>query len=331
MNLPKPIRITGMGKYLPKLVTSDMLEIAYGLPSGWSEKYSGVKCRHIAQTETNGEMGALAAEQALENAGLSLEHIDMLISASGTYDYPLPNQASVIKAQMKGGNHCHFPAIDIDSTCLSFVAAIEYAAALLDGKAYQHILIVSSEISSKGINPKNWETLTLFGDGAAAFVLSYSANSESAFIKGGQRTYSEGVHDTIIEGGGNRFFFRDYPYDRELHSFKMNGRKLLKMAKDYIPDFMDWFYQDLPFNLLDTDVIVPHQASRMGLSVFTKLYRFKPNQMKETLHKYGNCIAASIPLTFIDAVEKNEIKRGDYCLLSGTSAGFSIGGVLIKY
>jgi 3-oxoacyl-[acyl-carrier-protein] synthase-3 len=331
MNLPKPVRISGMGKYLPKLVTSDMLEITYGIPAGWSEKYSGVKQRHIAQTETNGEMGAWAAERALEDAQLSLENIDMLISASGTYDFPLPNQASVIKAHMKGGNQFHFPAIDIDSTCLSFVAAFEYAAALLDGKAYKHILVVSSEISSKGINPKNLETLTLFGDGAAAMVLSYSGETESAFIKGGQRTYSDGVYDTVIEGGGNRFFFRDYPYDRELHSFKMNGRKLLKMAKDYIPDFMDWFYGDIPFSLEDTDVIVPHQASRMGLNVFSKLYRFKPNQMKGTLHKYGNCIAASIPLTFIDAVEKNEIRRGDYCLLSGTSAGFSIGAVLIKY
>ena len=105
----------------------------------------------------------------------------------------------------------------------------------------------------------------------------------------------------------------------------------MKMAKHYIPDFMDWFYNDLPYSISTTDIIVPHQASRMGMGVFTKLYKLRPEQMKETLHKYGNCIAASIPLTFIDAVERNEIKRGDICLLSGTSAGFSIGGVLLKY
>ena len=331
MNQSKPIRIVGMGKYLPNLVTSQELEDKFNLPKGWSEKYSGVQQRHIASHECNGFMGAKAAEDALEDAGLKLSDLDMIISGSGTYDYPLPNQASIIKAKMKGGEKYHVPAIDIDSTCLSFVAAFDFASKLLDGKSYKNILIVSSEISSKGINPKNWETLTLFGDGAAAMVLSYDENQSSCYIKGGQRTYSEGVFDTIIEGGGNKYFFKDYAYNQELHSFKMNGRKLLKMAKHYIPDFMDWFYDDLPYTISTTDIIVPHQASKMGMSVFTKLYKLRPEQMTETLHKYGNCIAASIPLTFIDAVEKNEIKRGDICLLSGTSAGFSIGSVLLKY
>jgi 3-oxoacyl-[acyl-carrier-protein] synthase-3 len=331
MNQIKPIRIIGMGKYLPHLVSSQELETRYNLTRGWSEKYSGVQQRHIATHECNGYMGAMAAEAALLDAGIKISDLDMIISGSGTYDYPLPNQASIIKAKMKGGEKNHVPAIDIDSTCLSFVAAFDMASKLLDGKSYKNILIVSSEISSKGINPNNWETLTLFGDGAAAMVLSYDENQPSQFIKGGQRTYSEGVFDTIIEGGGNKYFFKDYPYDQKLHSFKMNGRKLLKMAKEYIPEFMDWFYSDLPYSISTTDVIVPHQASKMGMGLFTKLYKMKPGQMKETLHKYGNCIAASIPLTFIDAVEKNEIKRGDICLLSGTSAGFSIGSILIKY
>ena len=331
MNQNKSIRIIGMGKHLPQLVSSQELESRYNLTKGWSEKYSGVQQRHIATHECNGYMGAKAAEAALTDAGLKLSDLDMIISGSGTYDYPLPNQASIIKAKMKDGEKFHIPAIDIDSTCLSFIAAFDYASKLLDGKSYKNILIVSSEISSKGINPNNWETLTLFGDGAAAMVLSYDENQSSQFIKGGQRTYSEGVFDTIIEGGGNKHFFKDHPYHQELHSFKMNGRRLLKMAKHYIPEFMDWFYRDLPYSISTTDVIVPHQASRMGMGVFTKLYKMKPGQMKETLHKYGNCIAASIPLTFIDAVERNEIKRGDICLLCGTSAGFSIGAVLLKY
>lgn len=331
MNQSKPIRIVGMGKYLPNLVTSQELENEFNLPRGWSEKYSGVQQRHKASKECNGYMGAMAAEAALQDAGMQLSDLDMIISGSGTYDYPLPNQASIIKAKMKGGEKHHVAAIDIDSTCLSFVAAFDFAAKLLDGKSYKNILIVSSEISSKGLNPKNWETLTLFGDGAAAMVLSYDENASSLLIKGGQRTYSEGVYDTIIEGGGNKYFFKEHVYNAELHSFKMNGRKLLKMAKHYIPEFMDWFYDDIPYSISTTDVIVPHQASRMGMGVFTKLYKLRSDQMKETLQKYGNCIAASIPLTFIDAVEKKEIKRGDVCLLSGTSAGFSIGAVLLKY
>lgn len=331
MSQTKPIRIVGMGKYLPKAVLSEEIERKHGLPVGWSKKYSGVENRHIVTTENNGIMGARAAEEALKDASMSLKDIDLLLCGSGTYDYPIPNQASVIKAEMKNGNQFDAPAIDIDSTCLSFVAALDFAAKILDGKSYKNILIVSSEVSSIGINPANWETLTLFGDGAAAVIISYDENSASQFIKGGQRTYSEGVYHTIIEAGGIRKHFKNNPYDVDSHTFKMNGRQLLKLARKKVPEFMDWFFDDIPYTIESTDAIIPHQASKLGMSVFTGQYTLRPGQVKETLAKYGNCISASIPLTFIDAVEKGDIKRGDICMLSGTSAGFSIGGVLIKY
>ncbi len=331
MNNAKPIRITSMGKYLPEVLSSADLEKKYGLPNGWSLRYSGVEARHMATTEHIGFMGARAAEEALAKSKITLAAIDMLISAGGTFDYPLPNQASVIKAEMKDGNDYHFPAIDIDSTCLSFVSALDVASSMLDGKRYKNILIVSAEISSKGINPDNWETLTLFGDAAVAAVVSYQEDAESTFISGYQQTYSEGVYDTIIEGGGNRNFFSEYPYNKELHSFKMKGKQLLRMAKNKLPEFIDYFFKDLQDTIHSVDVIIPHQTSKLGMTILPKLYDIPYKKIKQTLYKYGNCIAASIPLTLMDAIDAGEVKRGDTCFLIGTSAGFSIGAVLIKY
>ncbi|EAY26797.1 3-oxoacyl-[acyl-carrier-protein] synthase III C-terminal domain-containing protein [Microscilla marina] len=327
----KPIRIVAMGKYLPQAMSSEALEKKHSLPAGWAMKYSGVQNRHVASQESNGWMGARAAEEALQKAGMTLHDIDMLISGGGTYDYPIPNQASVIKAEMKDGNACHTPAIDIDSTCLSFVTALDFAAKILDGKAYKNILIVSSEIASKGINPTNWETLTLFGDGAAATVVSYAPEQASCYIKGMQRTYSEGVYHTLIEGGGNRKFFKDYPYDPELHSFQMKGKQLLKLTKRLLPDFMEVFFADTDYALATVDAIVPHQASKLGAALFQRLFDFASGQVKTTLAHYGNCIAASIPLTLMAAIDEGSIQRGDICLLAGTSAGFAIGGVLLRY
>ena len=327
----KPIKILAMGTYLPERVTSAEIENRHGIPSGWSVKYSGVSSRHHVTFESNGFMGARAAERALEKANMSLIDIDMLISASGTYDYPLPNQASIIKSELTGGDKTDFPAIDIDSTCLSFVAALDFASKILDGQSMKTILIVSSEVASKGLNHDNWETTTLFGDGAAAAVVAYDQNSESLFIKGAQKTYTEGVYYTFIEGGGNQKFFKDHAYDKEMHSFKMKGKKLLRLAKKKLPIFMSEFFKDLPIKLEETDAIIPHQASKLGIHIFEKMYSFKEGQIKKSLSKYGNCIAASIPLTLSDCIDSGEIKRGDLCFLSGTSAGFSIGGVLIKY
>ncbi len=327
----KPIKIAGFGKYLPQQVVSSEIEARHGLPQGWSERYSGVAARHHVTFESNGYMGARAIEHALENCQISLSEIDMILSAAATYDYPIPNQASITKSELKNGHSYTMPTIDLDSTCLSFVSAFEFAARLLDGKQYKTIVIVSSEIASFGLNPADWEILTLFGDGAVAVVVQYDEQADSAFIKGGQRTYSEGVYDTMVKGGGMKYFIKDHPYTPEMYSFAMNGRNLLRLAKNRIPAFMDWFFEDLPMVITDVDVIVPHQASRTGIHLFKNMYPFAATQVKETLSNYGNCIAASIPLTLYDAVEKGEIKRGDTCLLTGTSAGFSIGAVLIVY
>jgi len=331
MRKTKPIKIVSLGKYLPQAVSSEELETKYGLPKGWAMKYSGVENRHMVTTEYNGLMGAKAAQQALEKAQLTLADIDMVISGNGTYDYPIPNQASIIKAILDEKNQYPVPAIDIDSTCLSFVTALDLAAHLLDGHVYKNILIISTEIASKGLNPANWETLTLFGDGAAAAIVSYDENSSSCYFKGQQFTYSEGTHLTIIEGGGNKNFFKDHPYDPELHSFKMQGKQLLRLTKQKLPEFIKQFFADTAYDLFTVDAIVPHQASKLGLSLFTKRYKLKPGVVKETLHKYGNCIAASIPLTLLDAIDAGTIQRGDVCFLAGTSAGFSMGGVLIRY
>ncbi len=327
----KPIKILAMGTYLPRRLTSEEIETRHGIPLGWSEKYSGVLERCHVTNETNGIMGARAAEKALDKLKMTLADVDMLISAGGTFDYPLPNQASIIKSEMKDGENFDFPAIDLDSTCLSFVTALEFASRMLDGKSLKNILIVSSEVASKGLNPDNWETTTLFGDAAVAAIVTYDEDSDSLFIKGAQKTYSEGTYHTLIEGGGNVNFFKDHPYDQELHSFKMKGKKLLRLAKKKIPGFMTDFFSDLPLEIEDTDAIIPHQGSKMGIHIFEKMYTFKEGQVKKSLSRYGNCIAASIPLTFSDCIDSGDIKRGDLCFLSGTSAGFSIGGVLIKY
>lgn len=331
MKHTRPIKIAGFGKYLPRAISSADLEHDHNLPAGWSEKFSGVVSRHQVSFESNGYMGARAIENALQNCGFKLTDLDLIISASATFDYPLPNSASVIKSELAGALDIQIAGIDIDSSCLSFVSAFEMASSLLDGDQYKRLVIVSSEISSIGANPSNWETFTLLGDAAVAVILEYDESAGSHFIKGGQRTYSEGVYETIIRGGGNKYFYKEHPYQPDLHSFSMNGLKVLRIASKRIPEFMEWFFSDLPFKIEEMDAIIPHQASRTGINLFKRMYPFRECQVKESIAHYGNCIAASIPLTLYDAVEKGEIRRGDLCLLCGTSAGFAIGAVLIKY
>ena len=171
----------------------------------------------------------------------------------------------------------------------------------------------------------------MFGDAAAAVILSYDEYGESFFLKGSLNTYTEGVYQTLIKGGGNKFFFKQNPYNEELHSFKMDGRRLLKLAKKEMKTFTQNFFEDLDYSLEDVDVIIPHQTSKIGMLLFKKMYNFRDDQVMDNLSHYGNCIAASIPLMIHHSVKNHKLKRGALCLLLGTSAGFSIGATLFRY
>jgi 3-oxoacyl-[acyl-carrier-protein] synthase III len=332
MKYQKPIKIISSGKYLPQKVSASELEMKFPqLPKGFAESNSGVKYRHQGTFESIAFMGARAIEQALKNASLELSDIDLLIAAGASFDFPLPSQSSVIKHELADGKNVHMHTFDVDATCLSFVSAFEIAAKMLDGEQYKKIVIVSSEMSTKGLNTQNPETLTLFGDGAAAFILGYEENSHSSFVKAYFKTYSEGVFHTVIKGGGYVNHFRNNTYEESLFSFEMNGVQMLKLAKKTLPDFMEMVLQDLSISLEEFDAIVPHQASKIGIQLFQKLFGLSNEQVKSNLEEYGNCIAASIPLLLHDSIANNEIKRGDLCMLFGTSAGFSIGCLVFVY
>ncbi|MDX2249970.1 MAG: 3-oxoacyl-[acyl-carrier-protein] synthase III C-terminal domain-containing protein [Bacteroidia bacterium] len=332
MTHPKPISILGMGKCLPKQkILSAELERKLGIPEGWSARYSGVEERYYADGESGAEMGARALEEALQHAEITVDKLDLILCGSATFDYPIPNQACVIKNEITGGQSCDVPAISVDSTCLSFVAAFDLAASLLDGKRYKRIGIVSVEIASKGLNSKDWETSTLFGDGAAAAVIGWAPEQKSSIIKADMKTWSENIFSTQVKGGGNACFFRDYPYDPELHSFSMEGKTLLKMAHTKIPLFMESFFSDLDMGITDVELIIPHQASRIGVELFFRMYPFRREQFFGNLSTHGNCISASIPMALYDAIETGKLQRGQTCMICGTSAGFSIGALLFRY
>ena len=165
--------INGHAWTVPKPVESSQIERDLKWPEGWSQRYSGVKKRHwVDHPESNGELGADAALQAMDIAGVSIAEIDLLIFAGATYDYTLPNQASIIKSKLDNESRFNIPCIDVDTTCLSFITGLEIAVEKLALSKATNILLISAEVSSNGLNPENRETYSLFGDAAAAFVIT---------------------------------------------------------------------------------------------------------------------------------------------------------------
>ncbi len=327
------VKIAGMGKYLPeRVVTSEEIEKKMGLEPGWAESKSGVRERHfVSDKETCSYMGARALEKALKAANMEYEDLDAIVGASGSYDHPIPYNACLIQKEM-GYEESGTPCWDIDSTCLSFVTALDIVSYLIEAGKYKNVAIVTSEIASRSLNYNERESATLLGDGAAAAIISKSTPEEgSKIIAAEMKTYSSGAFFTYVKGGGNIVHPNSPDRKDEDFTFTMKGMAILEMAFDKLPGFFRELFSEVDFTMRELDLLVPHQASKAGLDMAKTAFRLTDNQIMNNLLTHGNCIAASIPMALHDAIEEGRIKRGAKVCIAGTAAGLSIGGLVFIY
>lgn len=330
----RKIKIVGTGSYLPqKNVASEELAKQLGVTKDEVIAKSGVyNRRYVSDGETASKMGAMAAKNALDRANLTVSDIDLIICASGSMEMPIPCTASLIHKEL-GLKDSSTPAFDINSTCLSFVTALDMISHLIDIGKYQRVLIVSTEIASAGLNQHNIEVASLFGDGAAACIVERSSEKEESGILGSaMNTYSKGSSWCTIPGGGSAYPPQHWTLKTAEHfQFHMSGREVFRLASQLLPDFVQKLLTSCEMSLDDIDVIVPHQASQSGIRIVGKKLNFPTEKIVNIIADHGNMIAASIPLALHLAIEKKQIKRGQRIMLLGTSAGLSIGGIILTY
>lgn len=327
-----PVKIAGLGYYLPEQrVTNADLEARLGIPASWIERVSGVRERRYAAHETAVTMGATAARMALAHAGMHVRDLDAIIGASTAPQQAIPCTAALLQRELdapQGQSAC----FDVNATCLSFLFALHTAAHLVTARAYRAILIVSSEIASRSLNPAERESAVLFGDASAAAIVTCSQPEEASAIWHAQFcTYSEGAALTQIVGGGTLHHPNDPATTPEMNLFQMRGPAVFKLAAQLSVPFVEGFFADLDWRRDEIDAIVPHQASRHALELLSARLGFRREQVIWNLAQRGNCIAASIPLTLSEAVHEERIKRGNRLLLVGTGAGLTLGALALTY
>ncbi|MFN8509260.1 MAG: beta-ketoacyl-ACP synthase 3 [Deinococcaceae bacterium] len=320
-----PIRITGLGKYLPShRVSSEELEHALGLPKNWIFRRTGVIERRYATDETSAYMAAQAAKIALREANLSISDIDCIMGASAAPQQTIPCTAALVQREI-GAPDGKSTCLDINSTCLSFLSALQIASLYLSHGIYKNVLIFSSELASVALNPREPESASLFGDGAAAVIVQSSV--DSAYCGAAFQTHASGADLTRILGGGTLYPPNSPNTQPHMNLFEMNGPAIFKQATRLMGPLLDPFLKDIGWTSTDIDCVIPHQASRHALDQLTHRLGFKREQVYSNLETRGNCVAASIPLGLVEAYEQNRLKRGDKTLLIGTAAGLTLGMV----
>lgn len=327
-------KILGMGKAVgSREVDNKELELSMGAEEGWIYKSTGILTRHYSDHD-KGEnaltLGAEAAKKAVIDSGISLEDIDCIIGANGSPMQAIPCAASIFQREL-GLGKSGIPCFDVDTTCYSFPVALMVASNLIENNIYKNILIISSDAPSSALDLSTKEVRALFGDGAAAAVVSKASNEDASEINYfSMNTYSDGNDLTAVKGLGTLRHPNASNSTPQDHTFNMSGKQIFKYAIKHIPAFFDNFFTNSSVSQSDLKYIIPHQTTKHGIDIFQK-FGFTDKQIASHIETHGNCIAASIPMLLHDLIKEQEVRRGDSILLFGTSAGFSLGGLSLTY
>jgi 3-oxoacyl-[acyl-carrier-protein] synthase-3 len=326
------VKLAGLGYYLPeRRVTNAELEAAQGITPGWIGRVTGVQERRYAGGETSAGMAAAAARMALAHAGLGVDDLDLIVGASAAPQQTIPCTAVFVQRELgapEGASAC----FDVNATCLSFLFALQTTAHLVAAGVYRTALVFSSEIASVALNPQERESSVLFGDAAAAAIVTRSAPGEaSALWHSHFATHSSGAELSQVQGGGTRRHPNNPTTTPQMNQFEMRGLPLFMQVAQLANPFLDDFCATLGWERGVFDAVVPHQASGPAVDVFHARFGFRPEQLVVNLPLRGNCVAASIPLALAEAVHGGRIRRGDRVLLLGSGAGLTLGAVALTF
>jgi 3-oxoacyl-[acyl-carrier-protein] synthase-3 len=320
-------RITGTGSALPSRAVSNT-ELAQRLArdgietsDAWIVSRTGIRQRYIAEPElTTTALAADAARDALEQAGVPADSVDLIVVATSTPDQIFPSTACLVQAEL--GVH-GAAAFDVQAVCSGFVYALTVADALIRTGTHRRALVIGAEVFSRILDWKDRTTCVLFGDGAGAVVLE--AADEAGVMA--CRLHADGSQARIlctagrVDGGavvGDPFL-------------RMDGQAVFKLAVSVLDRSAREVLADARLLPRDIDWLIPHQANVRILTATARKLELDDSRVIVTVDRHGNTSAASVPLALDLAVRDGRIRRGQVLLLQGVGGGFTWGSVLLRY
>ena len=329
------VRILGVGQYKPaRVVSSSEVEHLCGVAQGWSEVHNvGVRERRwadVSKGETNSFMAAEAVRKACASANVDLKSLDCVINASASNERILPDGSTLVKRAL-GMEAQDCACFSVHATCLSFVVALDLAAALIKAGRYARVCIVSSEISSVAIDFTQPESALLLGDGAGAVVLGPTPRGAMSSIHAAHfENHCQGL-DTATLRTGTLKHPKDAGTTAKDHLFDMDGPGIVTAIRSVGAGFLEKLRPGLSTRLChDIDLVVPHQASGAAMDILVA-HGWPREKTINILGEVGNCVAASTVLALCEAVESGRLRRGMKCLLCGTGGGITLGGMVLTY
>lgn len=328
---PVGVRIVGSGRALPETrLTNQDLEGLMETSDEWIVKRTGIHERRRAQWadgEKTSTLATNALRAALKDADLGVDALDLLLVATMTPDTPTPSVSCVVSRELGCGN---IAAIDLNAACSGFVYSLNMADALVRTGMYKNVAVVGADCVTRHIDYSTYGrgAAILFGDGAAAMILHEDEDTSVGMLA--QRMHSD--------GGGSKHLFipehcSDFPDpddfdERKLDKVQMNGQAVFKFAVSKFQEVIRDTLEDAGLSADDVDHFVCHQANLRILDAARDRFGIPEEKLLVNIGKYGNTVAASIPLVFNELVEAGKIERGQRVMFLAFGAGLTWGSSL---
>lgn len=323
------VPLSGWGHKLPDQMLDNAAVIARGalpLTPEWITRRIGVEQRHVLAPElSTSDLAIAAAQEALQQAEITPEDLDLIVLSTLSPDHPSPATACLVQAAL-GNIRC--PAFDLSAACSGFLYALDTGLRhILTGA--RHVLVISAETRSRFVDPQDPATAAIFGDGAGAVVLSQAPNTgqktvqASALFADGQGYYA--IH---TPAGGARLPASESTVAQRQHFIQMpHGEQIFFQVVESMTHYTNWFLKELHLSLDDIDYLIPHQANLNILQEVARRLALPSGKMLLNLPEVGNTSSASIPIAFSQFAE--HIGKGKQVLLVAVGAGHTLGLTLV--
>jgi 3-oxoacyl-[acyl-carrier-protein] synthase-3 len=324
----KHIGIIGTGAYLPEgVITNADLEKMVDTSDEWITTRTGIKERRIAgKGVATSDLAVNAARQALSNAKLPVELLELIIVATITPDMQFPSVSCLLQDKIGAKNAVCF---DIAAACSGFIYGISIARGLVVTGTYRNVLVVGVEMLSSIVDWTDRNTCVLFGDGAGAAVVSEVSDGGIISVYLGA---DGGLADLLkVPAGGSRMPSTHKTVDERLHYLKMNGNETFKFAVKLMSDAVLKVLSQCGLKSSDIDCLIPHQANGRIIESVAKRVGVPRTKVYLNIEKYGNMSSASTAVALYEAQKEGRIKKGDTVVLVAFGSGLTWGACVIKW
>lgn len=321
--------IIGTGSSLPeKVMTNFDLEKIVDTSDEWIRTRTGISERRIADEFTaTSDLASAASLNALEDAGLTADQIDLILVATVTPDMAFPSTACFVQKNIGAVNATAF---DIGAGCSGFIYGLAVANSFISSGMYKNILVIGAETLSKVINWEDRNTCVIFGDGAGAAVVSRVEEGMGIMsIKLG----SNGNHSSLITmpGGGSRTPMTHEVIDKKLNTIHMEGSEVFKLAVRTMGSVAEDVVREAGLKADDITLLISHQANQRIIDGILHRFNVPRERTHVNLDKYGNTSAASIPIALNEAARSGKLQKGENLLVVAFGSGLTWGAAIVKW